>query len=194
METKIIQITDEIQSFEINVEARAEKRVVFHIVAQKHIDGVLTIHLLGEGATVEIFGLIETGHHDDIHMNVAVMHEAKHTKSVSHIKCVVKDESTCTVDGLIHIEKQSDASDAYQKIEVVLIGNEAKGNARPMLEILNKEVKCSHGTTVAHIPEDIVWSMQSAGLSKPLAEQLYIKGFTKSINKYLARPAKGVGI
>ena len=54
--------------------------------------------------------------------------------------------------------------------------------AEPNLEILNNEVRASHGATLKTIDEQQLLYLQSRGLSKNKAEKLIIDGFFKGVD------------
>ena len=83
--------------------------------------------------------------------------------------------------GKIRMEKNSKNSDGYQKQDTLLLSEEAIANSIPELEILENEVKCSHGVTISRINEDNLFYLKSRGLNEEQAKKEIIKGFLEPL-------------
>lgn len=77
--------------------------------------------------------------------------------------------------GLIRIEPSAFNAQGFQESNALLEGK-SKMISIPDLEILNNEVKCSHGSTISRIKDDDLFYFQSRGISLGEARLMMIKG------------------
>ena len=64
---------------------------------------------------------------------------------------------------------------------LLLLTKEAAGNALPVLEIFNGEVKAKHGESVSNISEEELTYLMSRGLDLKTAKKAVIEGFISPI-------------
>ena len=82
---------------------------------------------------------------------------------------------------MIYVDPQAGGTDGYQKNDNLVLSPEARVFARPGLEIITDDVKCSHGTTMTEIDPDQVFYMMSRGIAESEARALIIDGFFNSV-------------
>jgi Fe-S cluster assembly protein SufD len=63
----------------------------------------------------------------------------------------------------------------------LILSRDAKASAIPGLEILNNDVKCSHGATISNISPDELFYLQTRGVSRDEGEKLLLRGFFSQI-------------
>lgn len=141
----------------------------------------LEIKLMGKDSTAEVVGLVVPKPNTHIVIHTRQEHQHPHTKSTLLVKSVIPDKSMVTFVGTIRIEKNAILSDAYQKNETMLLGDTARIHTSPILEILNHDVKCTHGATAKPIPEEELLYLQSRGISRSQAHKMIVKGFIDDI-------------
>jgi Fe-S cluster assembly protein SufD len=156
-------------------------KIVFFATSAVHCAFDLDIRLTGKDSTAEVTGLVIPKPHTDIVLHTHQIHEHPHTKSTLLVKSVIPDRSMVTYEGTIRIEKGAFRSDAYQKNETMLLGDTAQIHTSPILEILNHDVKCTHGATSKPIPEEELLYLQSRGISRSQAHRMIVKGFIDDI-------------
>lgn len=76
-----------------------------------------------------------------------------------------------------HLGASSDGSICEHDTKVLKIGAKPEIEGRPVLEVLNKNVKATHGFSVDSVPSDVMQYMLSRGLREKEAVGLYAKGF-----------------
>ena len=54
-------------------------------------------------------------------------------------------------------------------------------NTKPQLEIWADDVKCSHGTTTGQLDDEVIFYMQSRGISKAEAIRLQLLAFAGDV-------------
>jgi Fe-S cluster assembly protein SufD len=62
-----------------------------------------------------------------------------------------------------------------------VLSSDAKAETIPELEILNNEVRCSHGATVGKIDEQEIFYLESRGIDREAAIRLIVSGFVGPI-------------
>jgi len=156
-------------------------KLVFFASAATSCAFDLEIILKGKDSTAEVVGLVIPKPNTTIVMHTHQIHEYSHTKSTLLVKTVIPDKSMVTYEGTIRIEKNAFQSDAYQKNETMLLGDTARIHTSPILEILNHDVKCTHGATSKPIPEEELLYLQSRGISQHQAHKMIVRGFIDDI-------------
>jgi len=91
------------------------------------------------------------------------------------------DASRTIFAGLIKVQPGARGTDAYQKVRNLILSDEADPNSMPGLEILNDEVRCSHGATNGPLSEDELFYMQARGISREAGRRLIVNGFFASL-------------
>jgi Fe-S cluster assembly protein SufD len=79
------------------------------------------------------------------------------------------------------VEPGAQGTDAYQKVRNLILSDDADPNSMPGLEILNDEVRCTHGATNGPVSEDELFYMQARGIPRDKARRLVVNGFFNSL-------------
>ncbi|GAC1364944.1 MAG: Fe-S cluster assembly protein SufD [Actinomycetota bacterium] len=137
--------------------------------------------LAGEGGDVQMLGLYfaEADQHFD--MRTLQDHAAPRCTSDLLYKGALKDNSHTVYSGLIRVQPGAEKTDAYQANRNLVLSDHAKADSKPELEILNNDVRCTHGSTVGQVDEDHLFYLQSRGVSREDAVQLIVTGFFEDI-------------
>lgn len=146
-------------------------------VVNKEIEVVLE----GKGSEAKILGIYFGQRDQKYHFKVISEHCGSQTRALTWINGVLTGKSSSDFDGLVKIVEDLHRVDSYLANHVLVLGNEAKANAIPSLEIESNDVKCSHEATVGQIDENHLFYLMSRGLSKNQAEKLLINGFFESV-------------
>ncbi|MBI2547785.1 Fe-S cluster assembly protein SufD [Candidatus Woesearchaeota archaeon] len=104
-------------------------------------------------------------------------HQAQYTSSDIATKGVLNGYAKGLSRGLITIGKHAAHAVGYEKQDVLLLTDNAEGDAIPNLEIHNNEVKCSHGSTIGQIDPEKLFYLQSRGLDEETAKQKIVEGY-----------------
>jgi Fe-S cluster assembly protein SufD len=133
--------------------------------------------LAGPGASVEMKALFFGSAQQFFDFHTLQQHVVSNTTSDLLFKGALRDEARSVYAGLIRIEPNATHSDAYQANRNLLLSRTAKAHSIPMLEILNNEVRCTHGATVAPVDPEHVFYLESRGIPAPTAERMIVHGF-----------------
>ncbi len=140
-----------------------------------------TTQLQGEGAAAtNSTGYIAFGN-QVADINIKTEHQAPRAVSNMVSKGILNDNAKTFVKELINIQKAGAKSIGHQHQDILLIGDNAKADAIPTLEVDNDDVIASHGTSVGQIDDEILFYAQARGISKEEATQMIIQGFLQPI-------------
>jgi Fe-S cluster assembly protein SufD len=135
----------------------------------------------GEGATCDLHGLyVATGKQVLDHL-VYVDHASPRCVSREVFKGVLDGASRGVFAGRVHVREGARKTDASQVNSNLLLSEDATVDTKPQLEILNDDVKCSHGGTVGQIREDQLFYLRSRGLSEALARAMLTWAFASEM-------------
>ena len=137
--------------------------------------------LAGEHASLEMLGLYFAEARQHFDMRTLQDHAAPGCTSDLLYKGALKDTAHTVYSGLIRVHEGAAKTDAYQANRNLVLSDDAKADSKPELEILNNDVRCTHGSTVGQIDENQLFYLQSRGISKPEAERLIAFGFFEDV-------------
>lgn len=137
----------------------------------------LATDLAGEGARSEMIGVVMGAGRQRFDHHTRHRHLAGRTWSNIDFKAVADASSRSSYTGLIRIEQDARGSEAFQENRNLLLSGGSRADSIPELEILNQDVSCSHGATVAPVDPEQVFYLQSRGLDPDEALRLVVRGF-----------------
>jgi len=132
----------------------------------------LEVNLEGEGAENNSIGLFLADMKQHVDTYTLIHHRKAHCQSNQLYKGVLDDEATGAFNGKIHVWKDAQHTQAYQRNNNILLTDTAKMNTRPQLEIYADDVKCSHGATVGQLDTDALFYLRSRGI--PYKESMHL--------------------
>ncbi len=141
----------------------------------------LRSHLLESGAEAQQYQAIVGTEAQQCDFNSDAFHEKSNTKSVMLAKGILADKARTMYRGTIRIEKNASGCTGHQRSDLLLMGDQARCNAIPILEVENNDVSCSHGTTMGQIDEEQLYYLLSRGLDEKEAKRLLVLGFIEPI-------------
>ncbi|MCA9383849.1 SufD family Fe-S cluster assembly protein, partial [Candidatus Dojkabacteria bacterium] len=118
---------------------------------------------------------------DLLETKLDVIHKKPRLVSNTAIKAIVYDEAKFDMIGNLVIETGAKFTDAYLRIDVLLMNDEAKARAVPSLEITEDDVKGGHGATVGQVDLEQLFYLQSRGIEIAQAEQILVEGFVQEL-------------
>lgn len=147
----------------------------------RHIRGESLSKLAGEGSRSVMLSInpLEGTRHVD--QRTLQDHAAPNATSDLLYRNSLDDKSQAIFAGLIRVEPGSARTDAYQKVENLVLSEDAIAHSMPGLEILNDDVRCTHGATSGGISADELFYMQARGIRADLGRRLVVAGFFNSM-------------
>ena len=112
-------------------------------------------------------------------------HASAHCFSRQNHRLVVADSGRGVFDGMIHVARGAQKTDGLMDNKNLLIGERAKVDAKPRLEIYADDVKCSHGSATGQLDRDQLFYLRARGLDADTARRLITRAF-------LAEPLEGI--
>ena len=137
--------------------------------------------LRGERADVGMLGLYFADGDQHFDMRTLQDHVAPRCTSDLLYKGALKDASHTVYSGLIRVHAGAEKTDAYQANRNLVLSNHAKADSKPELEILNNDVRCTHGSTVGQVDEEQLFYLQSRGIPPAEAQRLIVEGFFEDV-------------
>ncbi|MCC6134920.1 MAG: Fe-S cluster assembly protein SufD [Candidatus Contendobacter sp.] len=139
----------------------------------------LEVLLDGEQAECLVNGLTlgqenQTG---DYHLRIE--HAQPHGTSEQVFKSVLEGKSRSVFDGMIHVRKHAQKTDARQTNRNLLLSRHAQAHANPRLEILADDVKCGHGSSTGFLDPDAEFYLRARGIPLAQARALLVHAFAK---------------
>ena len=137
--------------------------------------------LAGEGATLVLNGLYHAGGRQHVDTHMVVDHLKPHGESHELYKGVLDGGATAVFDGLIHVHKGAQKTNAKQSNRNLLLSREAIANSNPQLRIFADDVKCTHGSTVGELDADAVFYLRSRGIGAGAARAILTRAFAGEV-------------
>jgi Fe-S cluster assembly protein SufD len=167
------------------VEARQHRdsRVLSHSISLGARLARNNIHLRFEAAGCDsiLNGLyFATGDQLVDHHTIAD-HAQPHCSSHEFYHGILAGRARGVFNGRIFVRQDAQKTDAKQTNRNLLLSSEATINAKPQLEILADDVKCTHGATVGQLDEEAVFYLRSRGLGETQARRMLIEAFAGQI-------------
>jgi Fe-S cluster assembly protein SufD len=146
--------------------------------------------LAGRGAQADLLAVVATDGRQHVDFQTLQDHFGDATRSDLIIHNALRGRSSSNFTGLIRINHTARQTESSQEQKNILLSAHAKADSDPKLEILNNDViRCTHGAAVGPVDPELVFYLQSRGLTQQDAERLIVEGFFQSVIEKLAQPA-----
>lgn len=142
-----------------------------------NVEKTLDIVLAHEGSEVQVLCVYVGLKEQKVNLTINSTHKAPNTKCLIQVRGVLKGSSYSTFKGLIKIGKKAQLTNSYLDDDVLILGDGARNESQPTLEIEADDVKATHGATTGQISKDHLFYLQSRGLTKEQAENIILEGF-----------------
>lgn len=165
-----------------SVFVRQEKNSTVKIHSENLQSGFLrnniTIELEGENCETGLYGVAFTNRKQHIDNFIRIDHSQPHCNSFQLFKNVLTDQSTGAFAGRIHVKRDAQKTNAFQRNNNLLLTDQAKMFTKPQLIIDADDVKCSHGATVGQLDEEALFYLRSRGIPEKEARLMMTNAFT----------------
>lgn len=94
---------------------------------------------------------------------------------------VMKDQAKGIFNGISKMEKGASKANGQQTERVLMLSDQARGDANPILLIDEDDVKASHAASVGQMDQTQLYYLMSRGIPKEEAERLIILGFLNPV-------------
>ncbi len=134
-----------------------------------------------EGSECLVNGLYAARGTQSLDHYTEIDHRVPHCTSSQTYKGVVADTAVGSFLGRVLMREGAVGSATDQLARVLLLGEGARANAKPQLEIDNDDVRATHGAAIGALDEDALFYLQARGLDRVTARGLMVEGFVREI-------------
>jgi Fe-S cluster assembly scaffold protein SufB len=134
-------------------------------------------NLIGSGAHVDDLQTFYGAKNQSFDSSVDFTHVGTDTHCQSVTRGVFTDEARGMSRGLVRIEHSARKTIAYVSEHAMLLSRGARSDTIPILEILCRDVKATHSTSVAPVDPEKVFYLESRGIEAPDAIRMIGEGF-----------------
>jgi Fe-S cluster assembly scaffold protein SufB len=134
-------------------------------------------NLVGNGSIVDDLQTFYGAKNQSYDSSVDVTHTGTDTHAQSITRGVFTDEARGMSRGLIRIESGARKTIAYVSEHAMLLSRGARSDTIPILEILCRDVKATHSTSVAPVDPEKVFYLESRGMSQSDSIRMIGEGF-----------------
>jgi len=165
------------------IQQQASSNVTSHNIA---LSGLVTRNdinsdLVGQGAHVEMNGLVIGYGRQHIDNHTEVNHAVANCTSDEYYKTILDDQSRSIFRGRIIVAQDAQLTNADQQNNNLLLSDRAEADTKPQLEIYADDVKCSHGATVGQLDPKSLFYLRSRGIDQASATALLTFAFANEV-------------
>lgn len=138
-------------------------------------------YLNGNGSQSQLAIVAVASKDQILGVDARIVNRGQH--SIGHIlqHGVILDRAQLTFNGIGLIEKQAKYADAQQESRVMMLSDQARADANPILLIEEFEVTAGHAASAGQLDEQQLYYLMSRGLARREAEYLVVRGFLASV-------------
>lgn len=135
----------------------------------------------GENAEAHLYGMAFIDRKQHVDNFTQVVHAKPHCQSNQIYKYVLDDESSGAFSGRIHVIRDAQKTNAFQRNNNLLLTDKAIMQTKPQLIIDADDVKCSHGATIGQIDEEALFYLRARGIEGKMARLMMMNAFTHEV-------------
>ena len=139
--------------------------------------------LVGRGSAVDDLQTFYGAKNQSYDSSVDVTHIGTDTRAQSITRGVFTDEARGMSRGLIRIEPSASKTIAYVSEHAILLSRGARSDTIPILEILCRDVKATHSTSVAPVDPEKVFYLETRGMAQEEAVRMIGEGFLSYVHE-----------
>lgn len=137
--------------------------------------------LNGENAEANMYGMAFLDRKQHVDNFTQIIHAKPNCQSNQVYKFVLDGESTGAFSGMIHVVRDAQNTNAFQKNNNLLLTDQATMQTKPQLIIDADDVKCSHGATVGQIDEEALFYLRARGIDEDKARLMMMNAFAHDV-------------
>ena len=139
------------------------------------------VDLMEKNANASIQGACVLKGKNHVDNFIQVNHLAGNTFSHQNLRNILDERAKGVFTGKIFVQKDAQKIEAYQSNKNIVLSEKASMHARPQLEILADDVRCSHGCTIGSLDPMSIFYLRSRGITRKKAEAFLACAFVDSI-------------
>jgi Fe-S cluster assembly protein SufD len=146
------------------------------------------IAIAGPGGDMAFRGLFFSERAEHLDVFAVDLHETGPSGGDVHWRGAASGDSRASFEGLIKINQGAQQSHTYLQFHSMLLSATAELDAIPSVLVGADDVSASHGGTVGELDEDLIFYMQTRGLTRPQAVRVIVEGFFEPLIVQLDDP------
>ena len=135
----------------------------------------------GENCDSHLYGMSFLDKKQHVDNFVQIVHAKPNCESNQLFKTILDDESTGAFTGRIHVVRDAQKTNAFQRNNNLLLTDKATMQTKPQLIIDADDVKCSHGATIGQIDEEALFYLRARGIDEKTARLMMMNAFTHEV-------------
>lgn len=141
----------------------------------------LKVSIDGENAQANMYGIAFSDNKQHFDNFTKVEHAKPHCQSNQVYKYVLDNQSTGAFSGQIHVARDAQKTNAFQRNNNLLLTDTASMQTKPQLIIDADDVKCSHGATIGQIDEQALFYLRARGIPEDKARLIMMNAFAHEV-------------
>lgn len=141
----------------------------------------LTSILDAEGAECIMNGLYLTSGKQHVDHHTTLDHAKPHCSSQELYKGILGGSSRGVFNGKVIVRPHAIKTNSAQSNKNLLVSDNAEIDTKPLLEIFNNDVKCSHGATTGRLDPKQIFYLRSRGIGEDYARSLLSYAFAGEV-------------
>ncbi len=141
--------------------------------------------LIGRGARADHLNIAVGGPNQYKDTGAKVFHGAPDTTSTVVSKSIVFGGGETVYRGLLRVAKGAVNSKAHVQCDALMLDDISKSDTVPTMEVFEDQVSVGHEATVGRISEEMLFYLQSRGLTEAEAMAMVVRGFVEPVVKKL---------
>ncbi len=142
-------------------------------------------NLIGDNSEGAFYSVALTNHFMQADTGTKMVHIGKNTKSTIISKGISAERSENNYRGLVKIMPSAANARNYSQCDSMLIGDLAKANTYPYIDVKNNTATLEHEASTSKISEEQLFYLQSRGFSEEKCISMIVNGFCKDVFKEL---------
>jgi Fe-S cluster assembly protein SufD len=137
----------------------------------------LNVSFDGEHSEAHLNGIYFVDDDELVDDHTVIQHNKPNCLSNENFRGILDGKSRAVFNGKIFVARNAQKTNAYQSNKNILLSDEARINSKPQLEIYADDVKCTHGATAGYLDREMLFYIESRGISKEKAKSLLLNSF-----------------
>ncbi|UXR72104.1 MULTISPECIES: Fe-S cluster assembly protein SufD [unclassified Staphylococcus] len=142
-------------------------------------------NLIGDRSTSDLKSVVVGRGDQTINLTSKIVQYGKETDGYILKHGVMKENASSIFNGIGHIKHGGTGSAANQSSRVLMLSENARGDANPILLIDEDDVEAGHAASVGRVDPEQLYYLMSRGISQEEAERLVIHGFLDPVVREL---------
>jgi len=144
-----------------------------------------SIYLTGERAHGEVLSIAFAGDGQHQDAGAKIIHAAPKTTSSIFSKSISKDGGRSTYRGLLEVADGATETRSKVVCDALLLDEDSRSDTYPTIRIDANDADIGHEATVSKVGDDMLFYLQSRGLSEEDASKMIVNGFIEPVTKEL---------